>query len=71
MSIPYPRAPDGATPGATPDGAKTLSLRQHGERILKELQDLYAECPSKTLERSIQDATTLLARIPKDDAPQG
>ena len=61
MSVPYPSAPG---------GAKTLSLRKCCERILKELRDLYAESPRKSLEQSIQDATALLARIPKDDAPK-
>jgi hypothetical protein len=54
---------------AAPDGAKTLSLRETCERIIQELQILYAESPRKALEQSIQDATALLARIPKEDAP--
>lgn len=56
-------------PGAL-DRAQKPSLRQYCERILKELRQLYAECPRQSLQRSIQEATALLARIPKDDTPK-
>jgi hypothetical protein len=52
-----------------PRDGKPMTLRHHCERILKDLQALYAECPRKSLEKSIRDAKALLTRWPKDDVP--
>ncbi len=45
------------------------TVRQHCERILKELEQLYAQNPRKSLDRSIQEVKALMARLPKDDPP--
>lgn len=45
------------------------TLRQHCERILKELEQLYAQSPRKSLDESIQQVKALMARLPKDDPP--
>ena len=51
-------------------GGNKPSLRDDCERILKELEQLYTQCPRKSLIRSIEEVKVLLARLPKDKPPQ-
>jgi biotin-(acetyl-CoA carboxylase) ligase len=47
------------------------SAREHCERILRELEQLYSQFPTKSLMRSIDDVKALMLRLPKEErAPQ-
>jgi hypothetical protein len=53
----------------TPAGGAPLSLREHWERIVKHLESLYAQRPSKDLRRSIDVAKDALARLSEPNPP--
>jgi hypothetical protein len=53
----------------SPSGGAPLSLREHWERILQHLENLYAQRPSEDLQRSIDIAKDALAKLSDADPP--